>query len=106
MPTYEYGCKACGYRFEELQSITADPIDVSPKCGEKSVQRFVSGGAGLIFKGSGFYITDYAKKNSSPAASGNGNGSTHTSSKSNKDTSESPAEKPTHSESSKTKKDD
>jgi len=70
MPTYEYVCKNCGYRFEELQSITAEPIKTCPQCEKDTVERLVSGGAGLIFKGSGFYITDYAKKNST----GNGNG--------------------------------
>ncbi|MBS1272407.1 MAG: hypothetical protein MAGBODY4_01552 [Candidatus Marinimicrobia bacterium] len=71
MPTYEYGCKNCGHRFEEFQRMSDDPITQCPECGEESVQRLVSGGAGLIFKGSGFYITDYKNKNSSP---GNGSG--------------------------------
>ena len=70
MPTYEYGCKACGYRFEEFQRISDAPITRCPDCGEEKVQRLVSGGAGLIFKGSGFYITDYKNKNSSPADNG------------------------------------
>lgn len=70
MPTYEYVCKNCGYRFEELQSIAAEPIKTCPQCEKDTVERLVSGGAGLIFKGSGFYITDYARKNST----GNGNG--------------------------------
>ena len=59
MPTYEYQCQKCGHRFEKFQSIMADPIKKCPKCGKKAVQRLISGGAGLIFKGSGFYITDY-----------------------------------------------
>ena len=71
MPTYEYGCKACGYRFEEFQSMAEAPITICPECGEEQVQRFVSGGAGLIFKGSGFYITDYKNKSSSPGGNGN-----------------------------------
>jgi len=70
MPTYEYACKNCGCRFEEFQSIAAEPIKTCPQCEKDTVERLVSGGAGLIFKGSGFYITDYAKKNST----GNGNG--------------------------------
>ncbi len=70
MPTYEYQCKECGFRFERFQSIAAEPVKVCPQCHKETVQRLVSGGAGLIFKGSGFYITDYARKNSS----GNGNG--------------------------------
>src|SRR5947207_998534 len=56
MPTYEYKCDACGNEFERFQSITAAPIK---KCRKKKVRRLLSGGAGLIFKGSGFYITDY-----------------------------------------------
>lgn len=59
MPTYEYACEACGHRFEEFQSITAKPVSVCPKCGKKKVKRLISGGAGFIFKGSGFYETDY-----------------------------------------------
>lgn len=63
MPTYEYVCKDCGYEFEEFQSISAEPIKVCPKCGGR-VERKISAGAGLVFKGSGFYITDYKNKNS------------------------------------------
>src|SRR6185436_19733234 len=59
MPTYEYQCDACGNKFEKFQSITAAPIKKCPKCGKNKVRRLISSGAGLIFKGSGFYITDY-----------------------------------------------
>ena len=59
MPTYEYKCEACGHKFERFQSITADPIKQCPQCKKNKVKRLISGGAGLIFKGSGFYITDY-----------------------------------------------
>jgi putative FmdB family regulatory protein len=62
MPTYEYKCDACGTKFERFQSITADPIKKCPKCGKNKVRRLISTGAGLIFKGSGFYITDYRDK--------------------------------------------
>jgi len=61
MPTYQYRCKSCGYEFEEFQSITEDPLETCPKCGG-FVHRLISGGAGLLFKGSGFYITDYRSK--------------------------------------------
>jgi putative FmdB family regulatory protein len=64
MPTYEYFCTSCGFEFEEFQSIASEPISVCPKCSEH-VQRKISGGTGLIFKGSGFYITDYKNKKSS-----------------------------------------
>ena len=61
MPTYEYECDACGHAFEELQSITAPAIRKCPKCRKLRVRRIISGGAGLIFKGSGFYETDYKR---------------------------------------------
>src|SRR5437868_10739681 len=62
MPTYEYKCDACGYEFERFQSITADRIKRCPQCGKAKVRRLIGTGAGLIFKGSGFYITDYRDK--------------------------------------------
>ncbi len=61
MPTYEYECKACGHRFEKSQSITAEAIKVCPKCDKRKVVRLISSGSGVIFKGSGFYATDYRK---------------------------------------------
>ncbi|CUU07992.1 putative regulatory protein, FmdB family [Candidatus Kryptobacter tengchongensis] len=64
MPTYEYKCDNCGYIFEEFQSINDEPVKICPKCGG-SVRKVISGGIGLIFKGSGFYITDYKRGNSS-----------------------------------------
>ena len=60
MPTYEYECRKCGHRFERFQSITAAPVKTCPECRGKVV-RLLSGGAGIIFKGSGFYQTDYKK---------------------------------------------
>ena len=59
MPTYEYACTACGHEFEEFQSIMAKPVTKCPKCGKRKVKRLISAGAGFIFKGSGFYATDY-----------------------------------------------
>jgi putative FmdB family regulatory protein len=61
MPTYEYECNACGHKFELFQKITADPISKCPKCGKEKARRLISGGGGVIFKGSGFYQTDYKK---------------------------------------------
>ncbi|MFQ5681090.1 MAG: FmdB family zinc ribbon protein, partial [Candidatus Omnitrophota bacterium] len=58
MPTYEYECLKCGYKFEKFQSITAAPLKRCPKCG-KGIKRLIGLGAGIIFKGSGFYATDY-----------------------------------------------
>lgn len=62
MPTYEYRCQHCQYEFEAFQSISSAPIDTCPRCHQKAVTRKISGGSGLIFKGSGFYITDYSRK--------------------------------------------
>ena len=59
MPTYEYKCNACGHKFERFQSITAAPIKACPACGKNQARRLIGTGGGLIFKGSGFYITDY-----------------------------------------------
>ncbi|MCG3180713.1 MAG: hypothetical protein BIFFINMI_03076 [Phycisphaerae bacterium] len=77
MPTYEYKCDACGHEFELFQSIKANPVRKCPRCGKLKVKRLISAGGGLIFKGSGFYITDYrsdgykqaAGKDKAPAAS-------------------------------------
>jgi len=63
MPTYDYECKDCQHAFEEFHSMTAEPVKKCPKCGGK-VNRLIGTGAGIIFKGSGFYETDYKKKNS------------------------------------------
>lgn len=60
MPTYEYRCPKCGTEFEVVQKITAKPGSKCPKCGGKA-ERQLSGGAGLVFKGSGFYLTDYGR---------------------------------------------
>jgi putative FmdB family regulatory protein len=57
MPTYWYRCQTCKHEFEEFQRITDSPVRECPKCGGV-VMRIITGGAGLIFKGSGFYITD------------------------------------------------
>src|SRR5512136_2562094 len=84
MPTYHYVCAKCDHEFDQFQSITDAPLKTCPKekCGQKKwgkgrVKRVLSGGAGLLFKGSGFYTTDYrsegyktaAKKEATPATS-------------------------------------
>lgn len=67
MPTYEYACPKCSYEFEQFQSMRDEPLKKCPKCGKSGVKRLIGGGAGLIFKGTGFYNTDYKKK---PAPAG------------------------------------
>ncbi len=62
MPTYEYSCPKCGHVFEQFQSMSDAPLKKCPKCKKMGVRRLISGGAGLIFKGTGFYITDYKNK--------------------------------------------
>src|SRR5438874_2673845 len=89
MPTYEYKCNACGHRFEKFQSMSSDPIRKCPKCGKMKVQRLIGTGAGLIFKGSGFYITDYRDagyKDKAKAESGSSDGKTETKSESKTET--------------------
>lgn len=65
MPTYEYLCANCGHRFEKFQRITAEPEKICPNCQQMTIRRIINGGNGIIFKGSGFYITDYKKQSTS-----------------------------------------
>lgn len=67
MPTYQYQCKNCGHVLEELQSMSEPPLVHCPACNKDTLARVMGTGAGLIFKGSGFYLTDYKKGSSSPA---------------------------------------
>jgi len=66
MPTYEYECTACGGTFEKFQPITAKRIRKCPRCGKRRVRRLIGAGAGIIFKGSGFYQTDYRSNKGRP----------------------------------------
>ncbi len=59
MPTYDYKCKACGHTWELFQSMSAKPVKACPSCGRKTAERLIGTGAALLFKGSGFYQTDY-----------------------------------------------
>ena len=89
MPTYEYVCEKCGHQFEKIQPISAKPLTICPedlcarkRWGKGKVKRAISTGGGLIFKGSGFYTTDYrsekykeaAKKEAAPASSSGAEG--------------------------------
>ena len=86
MPTYDYLCDACGHAFEEFQSITAKPLKKCPACGKSKLHRLIGVGAGVIFKGSGFYETDYrsesykqaAKADKESASGGSGSASSDT----------------------------
>ncbi len=67
MPTYVYRCKSCGFEMEEVQKFADDPLVECPSCKVKALVRVI-GGAGLVFKGSGFYLTDYKNKSTSDSA--------------------------------------
>ncbi len=69
MPTYDYICDSCSHEFEAFESIKADPQTLCPSCGEEKLRRKIGGGAAIIFKGSGFYITDYRSDSYKKAAS-------------------------------------
>jgi putative FmdB family regulatory protein len=68
MPTYEYQCQACKHLWELFQSMTSGPAKKCPKCGKPKAKRLLSAGAGLLFKGSGFYTTDYRSSSYKKAA--------------------------------------
>lgn len=68
MPTYEYRCGACEHQFEQFQSITAKPLRKCPACGKSALERLIGTGGGVIFRGSGFYETDYRSESYKKAA--------------------------------------
>ncbi len=82
MPTYEYACRSCGYEFEEFQSMSAKPLRKCPQCAKSALERLIGTGAAIIFKGGGFFETDYrsesymkgaeAEKKTSEPATGEG----------------------------------
>ncbi|MCF7824411.1 MAG: zinc ribbon domain-containing protein [Candidatus Marinimicrobia bacterium] len=89
MPTYEYECLSCGISFDAFQKMSDAPLQKCTEC-QGSVRRVVSGGSGLIFKGSGFYITDYNKKDkksTAPSSEVKSSGKNKPASKSKKDSS-------------------
>jgi putative FmdB family regulatory protein len=72
MPTYDYVCAACAHQFEAFQEMSAKKLRKCPKCGKSALERQVGAGAGLIFKGSGFYITDYKRSGAAPDSGSGG----------------------------------
>jgi putative FmdB family regulatory protein len=85
MPLYEYECKKCGHRFEKIQKFSDKMVKTCPECGGQ-VEQMISAPA-VQFKGSGWYVTDYAKKSSSPGGSGSGDSKDKKDDKSKADTS-------------------
>ena len=85
MPLYEYECKKCGHRFEKIQKFSDKMVKTCPECGGQ-VEQMISAPA-VQFKGSGWYVTDYAKKSSSPGGSGSGDSKEKKDEKSKSDTS-------------------
>ena len=72
MPTYQYECSGCGHEFEAIQSISGDRLKKCPKCGKMKLHRLIGSGSGIIFKGSGFYETDYKRKGTPASSSSKG----------------------------------
>src|SRR5438270_1205696 len=68
MPTYEYQCDACEHNFDEFQSMSEEPLKKCPECGKKKLRRVFGTGAAILFKGSGFYETDYRSESYKSAA--------------------------------------
>ena len=68
MPTYDYVCDACQHAFEHFQSMTSNVLRTCPECKKRKLRRLIGSGAGVIFKGSGFYETDYKRKSKPPAS--------------------------------------
>src|SRR5439155_11648340 len=72
MPTYDYRCQACGHTFDELQSFSEPPLTKCPRCKKNKLERLFGGGGAIIFKGSGFYETDYRRAAANGKADGEG----------------------------------
>lgn len=76
MPTYEYECGECGHRLEMFQSMSDKPLKKCPECNKPKLSRLIGSGAGIIFKGSGFYETDYKRAASKPSSESSADSST------------------------------
>jgi putative FmdB family regulatory protein len=81
MPTYDYKCTACGHTFDELQSFSAPPLTKCPACKKNKLERLFGGGGAIIFKGSGFYETDYRRAGTNGDANGKADGGDKTEAK-------------------------
>lgn len=104
MPTYDYRCDACEHEWELFQSIKAEPEKKCPACKKKKARRLIGAGAGLIFKGTGFYLTDYRSKSYKDAAKADKSASESATSKPDSGSkSDSGSAKPSSSEGSKSK---
>lgn len=111
MPTYEYHCDACEHHFDEFQSMAEKPLKKCPKCSKPKLRRIFGAGAAIIFKGSGFYQTDYrsdsyksaAKADQEPTAKPATDGKTTTEGTASTGTGESGASSPKKSPKSKTR---
>lgn len=91
MPTYDYLCEGCGHKFEHFQSITSNALKKCPECGKQKLKRLFGTGAGLIFKGSGFYQTDYRSEGYKKSANSDKPASTTTETKSDSKKESTPA---------------
>ncbi len=104
MPTYDYRCDACEHEWELFQSIKAEPEKKCPACKKKKARRLIGAGAGLIFKGTGFYLTDYRSKSYKDAAKADKSASESATAKPDSGSkSDSGSAKPSSSEGSKSK---
>ncbi len=104
MPTYDYECDACDHKFELFQSIMADPEKKCPKCKKMKLRRLIGTGAAVVFKGTGFYQTDYRSESYKKSAASDSKNSSE--SKSDSKTSESKSETKSESSSSESKSSD
>lgn len=101
MPTYDYVCDTCGHEFEAFEPITSEPQTDCPRCNDSKLRRKIGPGAAILFKGSGFYQTDYRSDNYKKAAKADTSASAASSSSSAKsDTAKSDSSKPSSSSSS------
>jgi len=89
VPTYDYTCEACGHSFEEFQQMSDKPLRTCPQCRKRKLRRLIGAGAAVIFKGSGFYQTDYRSKEYTEKAKAEKKSASDSPPKSKKDSSDS-----------------